>query len=211
MVAKNAKRAAPKKTKPAPKPQVRVTGARKDKSSAASQNPGAEKKWTLPAITRREGERRYWLMKSEPEMFSYEDLENAPNRTTHWDGVRNNQARIYLRDQIRVGDGVLYYHSGGEEPAIVGVARVVREGYRDWTAFDATHEHYDPKAKESNPWIMVDIQAVSPTAKPLSLASLRGVRALGAMVLLQKGSRLSVQPVTSDEWKTILALGGVAE
>ncbi len=218
MAAKKSKRAARQVAKQ-PKGAARhgarqtdgATTRAKAKSSAAGSVAAPAKKWTLPAITRAEGERRFWLLKSEPEMFSYDDLERAVDRTTYWDGVRNNQARIYLRDQMKAGDGVLYYHSGGEEPAIVGVAKVVREGYRDWTAFEVGHEHHDPKAKEANPWIMVDIQAVAPTKRPLPLAALRDVEALRGMVLLQKGSRLSVQPVSAAEWAAILSLGGVTE
>ncbi|MEO7964377.1 MAG: EVE domain-containing protein [Gemmatimonadaceae bacterium] len=206
-----------KKTSPqAAKETLKPSGAKAAKTSSMKSTgktpaKNAEKKWTLPSVAREAGERRYWLIKSEPDVFSFDDLMRAPSQTTCWDGVRNNQARIYLRDQMKIGDGILYYHSGGEEPAIVGIAKVVREGYPDLTAFDAEHAHFDAKAKAANPWIMVDVRAVSPLAISLTLSALRETAALGGMVLLQKGSRLSVQPVRAEEWATILRLGGVSE
>lgn len=149
----------------------------------------------------------FWLLKSEPEVFSIDDLQRSANKTTHWDGVRNYQARNYLRDSIKKGDGVLFYHSNAEPPAIVGIAEVVREGYPDFTAFDKKDPHYDPKSDEKNPtWYMVDIKHVKTFRHPLALEQLRNIKGLQKMVLLQKGSRLSVQPVTEAEWKIILQL-----
>ena len=105
----------------------------------------------------------YWLMKSEPDCFSIDDLHACPNGTDQWDGVRNYQARNFLRDQIKVGDGVLFYHSNCKEPAIVGLAKVVREGYPDYTALDPRDKHFDPKASDAKPtWYMVDVQYVHP-------------------------------------------------
>jgi predicted RNA-binding protein with PUA-like domain len=149
----------------------------------------------------------YWLFKSEPNCFSFADLEAAPGRTTGWDGVRNFQARNMLRDQIAVGDGVLFYHSSADPPAIAGVAEVVQAGHPDPTAFDPNADHYDPRSKPENPtWYQVAIRAVRPIDPPLDLPRLRTVKTLAGMELLRKGSRLSVQPVTAAEWKAILAL-----
>lgn len=151
--------------------------------------------------------RRHWLVKSEPEVFSFDDLVAKPNRTTHWDGVRNYQARNFMRDEMKTGDLVFFYHSGGE-PAIVGVAEVVREGHPDTSALDPKDPHFDPKSNADAPtWYMVDLRAVEPLARPLPLAELRSVAGLEKMVLLQKGSRLSVQPVSADEWAVIYGLG----
>lgn len=151
--------------------------------------------------------RRFWLVKSEPGAFSFDDLLASPHRTTCWDGVRNYQARNSMRDDMRPGDGVLFYHSNAEPAAIVGVCEVVRAAYPDHTALDPADPHYDPKSRAVSPtWVMVDIRAVEPLARPLALADLRGVKGLEQMVLLQKGSRLSVQPVTSQEWKVVMRL-----
>lgn len=148
-------------------------------------------------------------MKSEPEAFSWDDLWQAPARTTSWDGVRNYQARNSMRDGMRVGDPVLFYHSSTGQPAIVGIAEVAREAYPDPTAFDPAHPNHDPKSKPDAPaWLMVDIRAVRPVSPPLTLARLRETPGLEGMVLLQRGSRLSVQPVTPEEWAVIERLAG---
>jgi predicted RNA-binding protein with PUA-like domain len=149
----------------------------------------------------------YWLFKSEPTAYSFADLLAELDQTTGWDGVRNYQARNLLRDQVQVGDGVLFYHSSAEPPAIVGIAEVVRAGHPDPTAFDPNDSHYDPKSDRANPtWYQVAIKAVRVIDPPLDLPSLGRIPALAGMELLRKGSRLSVQPVTPDQWKTILAL-----
>jgi predicted RNA-binding protein with PUA-like domain len=150
----------------------------------------------------------YWLLKSEPDCFSIHDLAAAPNQTTCWSGVRNYQARNFMRDQMKIGDRVLFYHSGAEPPpAIVGTCRIVREGYPDNTAWNAKDDHFDPKASVENPiWQMVDIRLDSIFTRPLPLAELRSVAALEAMELLRKGSRLSVQPVTRAEFEAVCAL-----
>lgn len=154
---------------------------------------------------------RYWLVKSEPDVFSFADLQAAPKKTTHWDGVRNYQARNTLRDAMKQGDRCFYYHSNAEPSGIAGICEVVREGYPDHTAFDKKDPHYDPKSKPDAPtWYMVDVKAVRPFPRLISLGELREVTALKGMVLLQKGSRLSVQPVTKKEWETICAMAGVA-
>ena len=154
---------------------------------------------------------RYWLVKSEPDVFSFADLQAAPKKTTHWDGVRNYQARNTLRDEMKQGDRCFYYHSNAEPSGIAGICEVVREGYPDHTAFDTKDPHHDPKSKPDAPtWYMVDVKAVKPFPRLIALGELREVAALKGMVLLQKGSRLSVQPVTKKEWETICAMAGVA-
>lgn len=154
----------------------------------------------------------YWLFKSEPGCFSFADLAASPGGTTGWDGVRNYQARNLLRDAVRVGDGVLFYHSGGDSagpPSLAGVAEVVEAGHPDPTAFDPSAEHRDPKSDPSRPtWYQVAIRAVRPIDPPLSLASLRSVPGLEGMELLKKGSRLSIQPVSPAEWAVIMGLAG---
>jgi predicted RNA-binding protein with PUA-like domain len=152
--------------------------------------------------------RRYWLVKSEPDVFSFAELLASPGATTCWDGVRNYQARNFMRDDMKRGDLVLFYHSSTDPAAIVGVAEVVREAYPDHTAFDAADPHFDPKSRPEAPtWMMVDLRAVEPFARPLTLADLRGVKGLERMTLLQKGSRLSVQPVTAAEWEIVYRMG----
>ncbi len=154
----------------------------------------------------------YWLVKSEPDCFSIDDLSVAKGQTTHWDGVRNYQARNMLRDQMKLGDRVLFYHSNGKPPGIAGVAEVVREGYPDTTAFDPKHEHYDPKSKSEMPtWYMIDLKLIAKFSRELPLPELRQVSQLAGMTLLQRGSRLSVQPVSPQEFKTVLALADADE
>ena len=156
--------------------------------------------------------RNYWLMKSEPESFSLDDLKNLPQGIEHWDGVRNYQARNLLRDDIKIGDGVLFYHSNTAEPAIVGLARVVKEGYPDHTAFDPTEKHFDPKSHPDNPrWYMVDVQYLCHLPFQLSRDFLREHPVLSAMGVLKKGNRLSVQPVTEVEWQAVLEITGVKD
>ena len=152
--------------------------------------------------------RQYWLVKSEPDVFSFADLVASPNSTTGWEGVRNYQARNFMRDGMKRGDLVFFYHSSTDPAAIVGVAEVAREAYPDPTAVDPSDSHYDPKSRPDAPtWMMVDLRAVEPLARPLPLSDLRGVKGLEKMVLLQKGSRLSVQPVTEKEWEIIYKMG----
>ena len=152
--------------------------------------------------------RQYWLLKTEPDCFSFDDLLSAPKRTTHWSGVRNYQARNFMRDDMQKGDGVLFYHSGAEPAGIVGTAEIVRRGYADFTARDPSDEHFDPKSSETNPiWYMVDVRAGARFENFLDLPGLRHVRELEQMELLRKGSRLSVQPVRADEWATITRTG----
>ena len=145
----------------------------------------------------------YWLMKTEPEAYSWDDLKNKPNSTDFWDGVRNYQARNFMRD-MKVGDKVFFYHSQINPPAIVGIATVVREAYPDPTQFDPESKYFDPKSKTDDPrWSVVDIRSEAEFADPVTLPELRDIPDLEEMVLLRKGSRLSVQPVTEKEWKII--------
>jgi predicted RNA-binding protein with PUA-like domain len=149
----------------------------------------------------------YWLMKSEPDVFSIDALKASPRRTTHWDGVRNYQARNFMRDGMKKGDLVFFYHSNCEVPAIVGIAKVVREAYPDHTAFDPDDAHFDPKSKPEAPaWMMVDIQYVRKLARPISLQELKNDPRLQSMALVRKGNRLSVMPVGEQEWQAVLDL-----
>ncbi len=166
----------------------RPSAARRDKREGSS--------WDWVFAPRRSGEKRYWLVKSEPEVFSFDDLLKAPDRTTHWDGVRNYTARNFMRDVMRIGDPVLFYHSNATPPAIVGWCEVVREGYPDHTA---DQDSLDPV------WYMVDLRAVRPLPRPLPLPELKGRKELAGMALLRIG-RLSVSPVRPDEWKVITAM-----
>ena len=151
--------------------------------------------------------RRYWLVKSEPETFSFDDLLGAPNRTTHWDGVRNYAARNHLRE-MKKGDQVLFYHSSSKPAAIVGTAEVVREAYPDHTAFDPEDPHFDPKSKPESPaWFMVDLKALKPLARPVTLEQVKKTKSLQKMALVRLG-RLSVQPVTPEEFETVMKLSG---
>ncbi|OHB30428.1 MAG: EVE domain-containing protein [Desulfuromonadaceae bacterium GWC2_58_13] len=152
----------------------------------------------------------FWLMKSEPDCFSYQDLVNAPGKISSWDGVRNYQARNLLRDVVRIGDGVLFYHSNLADPAIVGVARVVTNGYPDHTALDPRSAHFDPKATEQDPiWYMVDVQAVSALPHPVTRSMLKSHPGLFDLDVLKRGNRLSVQPVSACHWSLILLMGGM--
>jgi predicted RNA-binding protein with PUA-like domain len=150
----------------------------------------------------------YWLIKSEPEEFSIDDLENAPKQTEHWDGVRNYQARNFMRDSMSVGDPVLFYHSNCEMPAIVGIAEVASTAYPDHTAFDANDPHFDPKSDPDNPrWMMVDVRFKRKTKRPISLKELKEhMTALEGFRLIARGNRLSVMPVEKQHWEYVLSL-----
>jgi len=153
---------------------------------------------------------RHWLVKSEPDVFSFADLLAAPGRRTMWDGVRNHQAKLFLRDGMAVGDGVLFYHSNAEPPGVAGLARVASEAYADPTQFDPASPYFDPKAKPEAPtWFLRDIEAVEALPTFVPLATLKLAPKLSGMLLLQKGSRLSVTPVTAPEWREVLRLGGL--
>jgi len=146
--------------------------------------------------------RRYWLLKSEPDCYSIDDLQR--DGTTFWSGVRNYQARNFMRDEMKPGDGVLYYHSSAEPPGVAGLAEVVREGYPDHTALDPEDDHYDPKSTPENPiWMMVDVKFVKKFSGIIPLSELKETAGLEKMMVTQRGSRLSVQPVTPEEWKIV--------
>lgn len=153
----------------------------------------------------------YWLMKSEPDEVSFDDVLRAPGKTVAWFGVRNYQARNFMRDRMQPGDGILFYHSSCAVPGVAGIAEVASRAYPDASQFDAGSPYFDPKATQENPrWISVDVKAVA-QGRYLPLTELRGVPELEDMVLLQKGSRLSVSPVTAGQWKCILRLAGIDE
>jgi len=153
----------------------------------------------------------YWLFKSEPSSFSLDDLKHRPEATEHWDGVRNFQARNFLRDQVQVGDRVLFYHSNIAEPAVVGIAEVVKAGYPDFTAFDPQSKYFDPRSSPDKPtWYMVDVRFVRELPRPVTLAELKSIPGLSGMALLNR-SRLSIQPVRREEWEEILALAGLTQ
>ena len=150
--------------------------------------------------------KRYWLMKSEPSEVSIDDALKARQQTVAWVGVRNYQARNFMRDGMQVGDGVLFYHSSCAEPGIAGLAEVVSSAYPDDTQFDAKSKYFDAKASHENPrWMMVDVRALEKT-RLLTLAELREQEKLEQMIILKRGNRLSITPVTPDEWRCIVAL-----
>lgn len=150
---------------------------------------------------------KYWLLKTEPETFSIDDLARAKQQTTCWDGVRNYQARNFLRDQLKRGDLCFIYHSSDQPPGIVGLAEVVREGYPDPTAFDPRSPYYDERSQPDNPrWYMVDVKLKQKFSAKITLDALRETKGLQGMELLRKGSRLSVQPVTERQFAIIMAL-----
>lgn len=151
----------------------------------------------------------YWLFKSEPDCFSMDHLKNAPKSIAPWDGVRNYAARNYLRDQVKVGDQVFFHYSSVDPPGIAGICEVVKAGYPDHTAQDPKSEHYDPKATKENPiWYMVDVRFVKKFKELIPLSRLKETPGLEKMLVNQKGSRLSIQPVTAQEWKVVLKLAG---
>lgn len=150
---------------------------------------------------------QYWLMKSEPDVFGIDHLRKMPKQTEHWDGVRNYQARNMLRDQMQVGDRVFFYHSNCDEPGIVGIARIVRAGYPDHTAQNPDSKYYDPKSDTDNPrWYMVDVKFERELKRTISLNELKADVELADMALVRRGNRLSIMPVTADQWEYILSL-----
>ena len=150
---------------------------------------------------------RYWLMKSEPSEFGIDALAERPRKTEPWDGVRNYQARNMMRDEMKKDDLAFFYHSNCDEPGIVGLMRVVREGYPDPTAFDPDDDHYDPKSDPKAPrWFLVDVELVRKLKRTIPLKELKAQRELAQLALVRKGNRLSVMPVAVDEWELILSL-----
>ena len=150
---------------------------------------------------------KYWLMKSEPDTFGIDDLRSRPKKSEHWDGVRNYQARNMMRDEMKKGDQVFFYHSSCEVPGIVGIAKIACEAYPDPSAFDPDSKYYDPRSKPDNPaWVMVDVQFVRKFKRTISLTELKDKAELRDFRLLQRGNRLSIMPVTQAEWEFILGL-----
>ena len=155
--------------------------------------------------------KRYWLFKSEPSAYSFSDLMAETDQTAEWDGVRNYQARNFLRDEVKEGDGVLFYHSNASPPSVVGTAVVVREGYPDFTAWDPSSEHPDPKSTPDNPrWFMVDIKGLEALPNAVTLAQIRANPALEETSLFKR-PRISIHPVTQQEWDIILAMAEAGE
>lgn len=147
----------------------------------------------------------YWLMKSEPDVFGIDDLKQRPRQTEHWDGVRNYQARNMMRDQMRVGDQIFFYHSNCETPGITGIAEIVREAYPDHSAWNPESKYFDPKSTPDQPrWFMVDVRFVRKFKRTIGLAELKANPALENMAVVRKGNRLSINPVTEAEWQAIL-------
>jgi predicted RNA-binding protein with PUA-like domain len=150
----------------------------------------------------------YWLFKSEPDAYSLQDLEKEPKKTAFWDGIRNYQARNLLRDTIQIGDEILFYHSRIAKPAVVGTSIVVSEAYPDPTAMDSKSNYYDPKQTLEKPiWYGVDIQYVSRFSHQLNRDDLKKIKGLENMMVLRRGMRLSIQPVTTTEWRLIVKAG----
>ena len=146
-------------------------------------------------------------MKSEPDAFGINDLYKKPNQTEHWDGVRNYQARNMMRDAMKLGDQVFFYHSNCEQPGIVGIMEVVKEGYPDFTAFDPDDAHFDPKSDPDKPrWMMVDVRFVKTLSRTISLRELKAKQELVNMAVVRPGNRLSIMPVSANEWQFILGL-----
>ena len=151
---------------------------------------------------------QYWLMKSEPDVFSLDDLKNRPGQQEPWDGVRNYQARNFMRDAMQVGDVVLFYHSNTNPPGIVGLAEVATKPYPDPTAFDKKSKYYDAKSDPDNPrWILVDVRYRSTFAQMVSLEAMKAMPTLAEMRVLQRGNRLSITPVTKAEFEAICRAG----
>jgi predicted RNA-binding protein with PUA-like domain len=147
----------------------------------------------------------YWLIKSEPDAYSIDDLER--DGVEMWDGIRNYQARNSMRDDMKVGDSVFFYHSNCKEPGIVGIAKVASEPYPDPTQFDKKAKYFDPKSDKNNPrWILVDMQFVRKMKRNVTLAEIKAQKSLGDMVLTRKGNRLSIMPVSKKHWNKILTL-----
>jgi predicted RNA-binding protein with PUA-like domain len=150
---------------------------------------------------------KYWLMKSEPDVFGIADLERRPNKTEPWDGVRNYQVRNMMRDEMKKGDLAFFYHSNCKEPGIAGIVKIVREAYPDHTAFDSKEKYFDPKSDPQNPrWYMVDVQHVRTLKRVITLNELKSQRELSDLPLVRRGNRLSVMPISKAHWNLILSL-----
>ena len=151
---------------------------------------------------------KYWLIKSEPELFSIDDLAKSKDKTTYWDGVRNYQARNFLRDEMQIGDRIVFYHSNSEPSGAIGICEVVKAGYPDFTAFDPKDIHYDPNSKKDNPtWIMVDVKFIQKFERLVPISEIKGNNKLNKMQLVQRGNRLSVMPLTKSEFDELFKMG----
>jgi predicted RNA-binding protein with PUA-like domain len=151
----------------------------------------------------------YWLMKSEPDAYSIDHLRSQKRRTDHWDGIRNYQARNFMRDQMKTGDLAFFYHSNCSEPAVVGIMEIVSAAYPDHTAFDPNEKHFDAKSDPDNPrWLMVDVKFKKKLKMPITLQAIKAEKKLADMRLVQRGNRLSILPVTPGEWRHILKMVG---
>ncbi len=149
----------------------------------------------------------YWLMKSEPDVYGIDDLAKQKGKIDHWDGIRNYQARNFMRDRMQKNDQAFFYHSNCDEPGIVGIVKIVREAYPDFTAFDRKEKYFDPKSDPENPrWFMVDVKLVRKLKRVITLKELKSQDALADMRLLKRGNRLSILPVTEQQWHYILEL-----
>jgi predicted RNA-binding protein with PUA-like domain len=196
----------PGSSPPGPTPRAGLDGPSAETQHRALPPRAGQAETVLNAFTRR-GPMSYWLFKSEPDVYGYAHLEAEPDRSTGWDGVRNYQARNMLRDDVKRGDLVLFYHSNADPPAIAGVCEVVEPGQPDPTAFDPASDHHDPASDPARPtWFQVRVRAVCPIEPPIGLPRLREIPALANMELLRKGSRLSIQPVRPGEWAILEAL-----
>ncbi len=154
----------------------------------------------------------YWLMKSEPTVFGFDDLMAADNRTEMWDGVRNYQARNFMRDRMQPGDRVLFYHSNCKPPGVAGIAEVASEPYPDPTQFDPNSQYFDPKSNAENPrWILVDVRAIAALPRLVALPELKEHPELSDMPLVKKGNRLSIMPVSRRHYEVILSMSGMKE
>ena len=196
----------PAKKRVAAKKKVVAAKKKRVAPKKKATQPPARGVWDWVFASRMPGEKRYWLAKSEPTTFSFDDLLARPDKTTFWDGVRNYTARSFMRDGMKLGDEVLFYHSNAEPPAIIGICEVVREGYPDHTALDRNDPHFDPGSDPNDPtWYMVDLRAVRALPRPVPLPELRKRKDLAQMALLRIG-RLSVTPVRPAEWDVIMRM-----
>jgi len=183
-----------------PKRPKKAATATKRRAAAPKAKKGA---WDAVFAPRELGERRFWLVKSEPDVFSFADLLRIHNKTTHWDNIRNFVARNFMKQGMQVGDRVFFYHSSTGDPGIVGICEVVRDAYPDASQFDPASDYYDKKATKEKPiWYMVDLRAVAQLTHPVTLTQIKARKELKGMALLRIG-RLSVTPVTFAEWNVI--------
>ena len=153
-------------------------------------------------------EKKYWLFKSEPSNYSFQDLLNEEGQIAEWDGVRNYQVRNFMRDEMKIGDGVLFYHSSAKPTAVMGTAQIVKEAYPDHTAWELGAKYYDPKSNPEDPtWLMVDIQADQEFNRPITLQEIKDNPRLQGMMVVKRGVRISIQPVDKTDWDEVVRLG----